>query len=175
MKCRDVLPLLSRFLDGELDSRQMRAVALHTTRCSQCETELRQLERLEDIIVEQVTRRAEEVDLAGMWTGIASRLEEVSPPWFARLRGWLDFSGLAFSWRPPAYAAAVALLVLIVFLLQPSAPRSEQIAAANLVDNSAILDSVESHVDSIALLSEPETNTMVLWVNDDVVAAGEIP
>ena len=28
-------------------------------------------------------------------------------------------------------------------------------------------DIVESHVGSVALVSEPETHTMVLWINDD--------
>jgi hypothetical protein len=34
------------------------------------------------------------------------------------------------------------------------------------VDNSAILESATDG-ESLSLLNEPETNTMVLWVNDD--------
>ena len=46
MTCREASNLLARFFDGELDAHQMRAVALHSTRCGTCETALRQLERL---------------------------------------------------------------------------------------------------------------------------------
>ena len=50
MNCRETRPLLPLFFDGELEARQMRAVALHSTRCIDCEGELRQLERLQDVV-----------------------------------------------------------------------------------------------------------------------------
>ena len=36
MNCRDTRPLLPLFFDGQLDPRQMRGVALHSTRCLEC-------------------------------------------------------------------------------------------------------------------------------------------
>jgi hypothetical protein len=41
------------------------------------------------------------------------------------------------------------------------------------IDNSAVLDSVQSSVDSVALVTEPETNTTLLWIMDDVGAVVE--
>jgi hypothetical protein len=40
-------------------------------------------------------------------------------------------------------------------------------------DNSAIVDSVQSNVQNVAFLREPETNTMVLWITDN--ASGSLP
>ena len=43
MTCREVEKLLDLFLDGELEARAMRAVALHVTRCAACEALLQRL------------------------------------------------------------------------------------------------------------------------------------
>ena len=41
------------------------------------------------------------------------------------------------------------------------------------IDNSAKLDSMQSSVDSVALVTEPETNTTMLWIMDDTAGAIE--
>jgi hypothetical protein len=162
MNCRESRPLLPLFLDGELE-------ALHSTRCTNCEGEIRRMERLQELISASVAARVEEIDLGEVWEGVAARIAPVSRSWSGRLQQrlseWRDeFPLMTRAWVPLSAAAAVA--VLAALLWQPHAKAPEQVAAA--VDNSAVVDSVQSNgVNSVAFLREPETNTMVLWITDN--------
>jgi hypothetical protein len=54
---------------------------------------------------------------------------------------------------------------------QPGAqPGPPQVAVA---DNATTIDSLDTDVDAVAVLSDPETRTMVLWVND--AQNGDLP
>jgi anti-sigma factor RsiW len=171
MTCREASNLLPLFFDGELDPRQMRAVALHGTRCQPCETELRRLERVQDLVSETINSAVDEIDLSNFWPGIedqlgavrVSRWERARERW--RLR-WRE-GELRWAVRIPLLAAAAAA-VLALFLfsraLQPGGgPDASQIVA---VDHSAQIESLDTDSDSVAVLNDPETSTTVLWVND---------
>jgi anti-sigma factor RsiW len=176
MTCREASNLLPLFFDGELDSRQMRAVALHGTRCSTCEVELRNLNRLQELISETVSAAADEVDFSDLWSAIEKQISAVRVPWRQRVRLWWEDRD-QWALRLPAFAAAalVAALALLLFgqrLQSPTQPEGAQIAA---VDNGASIDSLDTDVDSVAVLSDPETRTTVLWVNDDASSGGDTP
>ncbi|OFV90181.1 MAG: hypothetical protein A3J75_00480 [Acidobacteria bacterium RBG_16_68_9] len=168
MNCREAHPLLPLFFDGEIDARQLRGVALHSTRCPGCEQELQEFERLQDLVVDCVTARVDEVDLNQIWERVEPRVSTVSFPWNVRARSWWETRRSSWGWPAPALAAFAAA-VLLAFALWSGfgEPGRRQIADVAAIDNSASLDLVESHVGSLAVLSEPETNTMVLWVSDD--------
>lgn len=168
MNCREARSLLPLFLDGELDGRQLRNVALHSTRCPSCEHELQQLERLQDLVVGYVSTRVESADLSGIWAGVESRIAAVPVTWTTRLRAWWDAQ--ESGWWPVPAAAAVGMAALAAVYAWPGAtvhPPEQLAHEAPIIDNSASLDEVESHVGSVAVLSEPDTNTMVLWISDD--------
>jgi anti-sigma factor RsiW len=166
MNCRETRPLLPLFFDGELEARQMRAVALHSTRCPECEDELRHFERLQDAVVSHLAAMVDDVDLTQMWAGIAPRLESRAPTLGRRLRAWWDERELGWMVRGPAFAAAAAALLLTLALWQRSGTTAGP-EVASRVDNSAVLDSVQSSVDSLALVTDEETNTTLLWIMDD--------
>jgi hypothetical protein len=169
MSCRETRPLLPLFFDGELEARQMRAVALHSTRCSDCEDELRQLERLQEVVAAHVSALVDDVDLSQIWSGIAPRLDARAPSLPQRLRGWWEEQQFGWAVRGPALAAAALAIVIGVGMwLQRDEPRQQEIASR--VDNSAVLDSVQSSADSVALVTDAETNTTLLWVMDDAAA-----
>jgi hypothetical protein len=92
--------------------------------------------------------------------------------WEAREIGW---------WPAPAAAAfGMAALALVFWWPGSTEQPTAQVAQnAPIIDNSASLDEVESHVGSMAVLSEPETHTMVLWISDDAIDTpadfGELP
>jgi anti-sigma factor RsiW len=175
MTCREAANLLPLFFDGELDPRQMRAVALHSTRCTTCEQDLRQLERMQELISDNVSRAVEGLDFEQFWSTIERRLPAVREPWGARVREWWSATEHPWMLRLPAFAAAMAIAVVALVLftrgtqttVQPAAP---QLAAA---DNATTIDFLDSDVDSVAVLNDPETRTMVLWVND--VQTGDLP
>jgi anti-sigma factor RsiW len=166
MNCRETRPLLPLFFDGELEARQMRSVALHSTRCPECEQELRHFERVQDVVAAHISAMVDDVDLGQIWSGIAPRLESRTPSLARRLRAWWDEREFGWAVRGPAFAGAAAALLLALVVWQRSeTPPAPEIASR--VDNSAVLDSVQSNVDSLALVTDEETNTTLLWIMDD--------
>src|ERR1043165_7705648 len=81
MTCREAEKLLDLFLDGELEARAMRAVALHVTRCEPCEALLRGLERLQDVVADTISEAVADVDFTRFWPSIAGRAETVQRSW----------------------------------------------------------------------------------------------
>jgi anti-sigma factor RsiW len=177
MTCRDAAALLPLFFDGELDANQMRAVALHSTRCLDCETALRQLERLQDLVSVHVATAVDEVDLSSFWSDVERRLGPTSVSWRERLRAWWGERDTA--WAIPAWPALAAVGAAIAIGLALAArvqtptthPDAGQVATR---DNAAVLDSLDTDAPSVAVLSDPETRTMVLWVSDDD-SVGDVP
>ncbi len=190
MNCRETRPLLPLFFDGELEARQMRGVALHSTRCAECEAELRRLERVQEFVVSNVSAVVDEIDVMQVWRGIAPRLEAMPRPWHHRLREWWYAADAGWLARAPGYAVLAAAVVLALVIWQRNAGDTEREVAADeehavkavavlenpgqrrverisrRIDNSAVVDSMRSGVGSLAVLTEPETNTMVLWIDD---------
>ena len=176
--CREARPLLPLFFDGELEARQMRAVALHSTRCPECEHELRELEHLQEAVVAHVGALVDSVDVSQIWAGVAPRLAGRAPSWSERLAAWWEESRASWRVRGPAFAGLAAAALLAVVIVQRSGelpPAAKQVATARgpKIDNSAKLDSMQSSVDSVALVTEPETNTTMLWIMDDTTGAIE--
>ncbi len=79
--------------------------------------------------------------------------------------------------RLPAFAAAavIAALVLLLFGRTPQPnirPEASQVAA---VDNATSIESLETDLDSVAVINDPETRTTVLWVNDTGTGGEDTP
>ncbi len=175
MTCREVSNLLPLFFDGELDPRQMRMVALHSTRCTTCERDLRQLERVQELVSDNINTAVDEVDFESFWPGVQRRLSTTRQPWWPRLRAWMGDGEHTWMIRLPALAAAAIVAVLAFLLLtrapQPTtAPGASQLAA---VDNATSIESLDTDVDSVAVLNDPETRTTVLWVNDATLSGDQ--
>jgi len=175
MKCQDVDTLLPLFFDGELDSRRMRDVALHTARCRGCESQLRDLETVQAHLQQTVKVDLDTVDFSGLWTSIERRLPPPRDSFWQRLRARWDLLE-PWDWSPalPAAAAVAATAVAGFFLFsasEPTAvPQAERIAST---DYSSSVERLDTVFDSFALFSDPDTQTTVLWVGDE--APGEDP
>ena len=177
MSCREALSLLPLFFDGELDAHQMRAVALHSTRCASCEEELHRMERVQEVISAHVNAAIDEVDFGALWRGVDQRLGTVRVSWWTRARAWWSEGEHGWMIKVPAFAAAAAVVVL-GFLLWARTPQpttqsdASQVAS---VDNAASIESLDSDVDAVTVLNDPETRTTVLWVSDDTLSGGDTP
>ena len=176
MTCREALNLLPLFFDGELDANQMRAVALHSTRCGGCEDELRRMERVQEVISAQVTGAVDEVDFGALWRGIDQRLGTAQVSWWLRARAWWSEREPGWVIKVPAFATAAAV-ALLGFLLWTRTPPTTQPDASLLasVDNAASIESLDSNADAVTVLNDAETRTTVIWVSDDTPAGGETP
>ncbi|MFQ5664984.1 MAG: anti-sigma factor family protein [Candidatus Binatia bacterium] len=177
MTCRDALNLLPLFFDGELDAHQMRAVALHSTRCDHCEIELRHLERVQELVSAQIHAAVEEVDCTALWPAIDRRLGTIRVSWGTRLRAWWSAQEHAWFIQAPALAAvaALAVLALLVFARAPHSTTHPEASRVAAVDDAALINSLDADVDSVAVLNDPETHTTVLWVSDDSSMGGVAP
>jgi anti-sigma factor RsiW len=201
MNCPEISPLVPRFFDGELEGRQMRAVALHVTRCAECEQELRQLEGLQAILGAAIAERIDAIDMSRIWARVATRIEEKPQSWWERLtsRGFgFEMPAFASAWPAFAGAAAVAVLTFGVWnyqtgdvTSQPQAARpgtaafqtaelgesdvaEEIIDSPDDVDPDSLVNSAvfDSIVGSVRELTvDPETGTAVVWVSD----SGDMP
>ena len=151
--------------------RVSRRTALHSTRCPDCEGELRQLEHLQDAVASHIAAVIDDLDISQVWGGIAPRLAARVPSLRDRLRAWWDERDLGWMVRGPVFAAVAAAIMLAfaVWLRLDNPALTHEIASR--IDNSAVLDSVQSSVDSVALVTDAETNTTLLWVMDDSAAA----
>jgi hypothetical protein len=173
MTCRETRPLLPLFFDGELEARQMRSVALHSTRCTACEEELRELEHLQEAVMSHVAALVDEVDLRQVWAGVAPRLAPRALSLAARGRAWWEEHRPGWSVRGPAFAAVAIAALLTLVAVQPATQTAKPLPVPLAkIDNSAKLDSMQSSVDSVALVTDAETNTTLLWIMDD--AAGTV-
>lgn len=171
--CRETRPLLPLFFDGELEARQMRAVALHSTRCPDCEHDLRELEHLQDALAAHVGALVDGIDLNQVWAAVEPRLRGSAPSLAERWRTWWEEHGAGWRLRGPAFGGLLAAAALALVILQPGdgGPAAPVVArpAADKIDNSAKVDSMQSSVDSVALVTDAETNTTLLWIMDDAV------
>lgn len=169
MTCREASNLLPLFLDGELDSRQMRSVALHSMRCSACELELKEMEHLQDLVGNTIRGQVAEIDLAALWPAVESRIGQVQLPWARRLRArWEDIQA-ELDMRLPAFAAAAALaaLAMVWYARQPNLPQlleSQQFASNDAASSVERLDTI---YDSVSFFSDPKTDVSVLWVSNE--------
>lgn len=166
MSCRDARPLLALWFDDELDPRLMRQVTLHTARCSSCLDELESLRRGQELVAEYVRREVESADLGQVWRAVSARLPDAPSP---RYRRWADLGLFREEqrWRLPALAAAAIVLLALTFAWSGGSQQTEM----QVADRRAVLDAVETRVDALALLGQPENHTLVLWVADKEPAA----
>ena len=174
MNCREASNLLPLFLDGELDSRQMRSVALHSMRCRACELDLKEMDHLQDLVGNTVRDRVAEMDLSSLWSAVEQRIGDVKPSWSSRLRArWEDIQ-TELDMRLPAFAAAAAIaaLAMVWYARQPNlgAPlESQQIASSSSIER------LDTSFDSVSFFNDPESDLSVLWVSDESPTLESLP
>lgn len=171
MTCHDVDTLLPLFFDGELDAGRMRSVALHTARCAGCESQLRALELIQTNLQQDVSATLETIDFGSMWSDVERRLPAERTATWQRLRArWEMFVD---AWEIPVAlpAAAVAALALLSFYFftsaGPTTPTAQDILAST--DYASSVERLDTVFDSVAIFSDPDTQTTVLWVGDETL------
>ena len=188
MKCPEIAPLVPRFFDGELDGSLMRKIALHVTRCADCERDLRGLEKLQGLVAAHFAAEVESIDVSSIWTTVSAQIEERPRSWRQRLESWWDDLEILspFTVWPAVAAAAAVFLAINLWTGDPTGSNAglagsgdveiaEQVAKVaqnpllqhgmeEIDDNSAVFESIVGGVDM--LMVEPETQTAVIWIDD---------
>lgn len=174
MTCQDAESLLPLFFDGELDSRRMREVAVHATRCPSCEGSLRELESIQNHLQSMLAEEVDAVDLSGLWPAIEGRLPPPRAALWQRLRLWWEEHeeprwGLALP-ATAAVATIAALALFASFRIEPIvSPDASRVASTDYLPG---IDRLETSFESVAVFSDPDTRTTVLWIGDEMLDAG---
>ena len=157
--CEDFARRFDGFLDGEMDSHAMRAMALHASRCPTCGGDVERAETLQGVLVRGVQSELDRLDTSGLWSAIEARLEPPRGTLHERFREYVAerrwFAPL------PALTLGGALVALLAALLWPvSAPSGPTLVA----DNHAQIERIESNSPHVAVWSEPTEHTTAIWV-----------
>ena len=194
-QCDDIAPLLSAYNDAELSPAQTEQLTHHLDRCEHCKDTLldyivlgHHLRMATQPPALEGFAEAVQARIVGTRRPLRKRLRFVLGEW---RDAWL--TGVAVG--SAALAVAIWALVLLapatvrswLLHLNPSVNQSDiahnhhpstsppaasvEDALSNQFaspDSEAVISRLEAKPDSVALWSEPDTKTTVIWLNDDV-------
>ncbi|MGH7865795.1 MAG: anti-sigma factor family protein [Candidatus Binataceae bacterium] len=185
--CSEISLMLGAFEDGELEPHEMQEVARHLAECRACEIELAGYAR----VGRELRDLGVEPELSGFSAAVISRIGENESPVRAQIGRALGRIREEFSSALPTAALAAAVAIFTAVILTPYAAKfldrslpgaqsaqlrdsaelaSQEVAAAASRLSSAVHDShtvisqLEARSPSIAVWSEPRTDTTVIWL-----------
>jgi len=148
--CSRVASLLEKYADGALSQDETAFVKGHLKGCQRCRKELDELLAIREHLREAVQAEVADAPLAGIWEGVAERLE--APTVMERIWWWVK--ALVFPVRPLkalAWGAALVVLFLVTLplLTAPPTPR-------------VVVESVES--EHPIMIFQGEGETTIVWL-----------
>ena len=158
--CEDFARRFDGFLDGEMDAHSLRALALHAGQCRTCSDELERAERLQQRLFDAVQQEVDRLEPSKLWQRIEAQLEVGSSSLGLRLRESLR----RFASPLPALALGGALAALIAAVLWPASRNPVSPESAQIADNHAQIERIESNASHVAVWSEPAEHTTAIWV-----------
>jgi anti-sigma factor RsiW len=181
--CSEIELLLGAFEDGELEPNEMQSVAFHLARCEACTRTLSAYSALG-----RELRAATPVpELPGFSMAVIARIDNLPNPLSARIARFFgrgaDFIGSQIAWGSAAAAVAILTVVLATpyaeRLASRNAPTRAEVAAladrsaivpnpqdVAATDSHAVISRLESQTPSVAVWSEPRSDTTVIWLPD---------
>ncbi len=183
-RCDEIGPLLGAFDDGELEPHEMQEIARHLAQCAACERELAENVALGRRLRDTLGAPAPE----GFAEAVQMRIRQLAPPLYVRIGRRLEASREQIMAALAIAGAGLATAALTAVLLAPyasrmvaryapqatiSAPAERAESAlgpklAAVAENSsrAIISRLEANSPSVAVWSEPKTETTVIWIPD---------
>jgi anti-sigma factor RsiW len=148
--CSHMASLLEKYVDGELRPEERASVEEHVKGCHRCYRELEELTALRSRLQEAVEAGVADAPLAGIWEGVADRLE--TPTIMEQM--WWEFKSLFSSFRPRtalAWGGAIVILFLLIFpfVTSPPTPR-------------VVVESVES--EHPVMIFQGDDKMIVVWL-----------
>jgi anti-sigma factor RsiW len=160
-RCSSISKLLEKYFDQEVTDKERSFVESHLQDCSNCQSELRSMGRLKDLVKAPIEEAVQEEDFHWVWQKVQRgiQLRERSN-WWESLRSWLDLSPL-FRKRVliPVAATIAALLIAAQLLFKEfsSYPRPSGVEyIESQTHNVMIYESEKAKVTVIWLFEEPE-------------------
>jgi anti-sigma factor RsiW len=186
-QCSEIAPLLGAFEDSELQPHEMQEVARHLASCEACEEALAGYSTVGRLLRDAAPVPA----LDGFAMAVQARIERLRPPLRVRFGRWFETQRERFgSAAAMAFAMAVVALLTVVItsplarniiagsqvtqvaqrnsraLAQDKAKLPEALASAASSQPSTIISKLETSNPDVAVWSEPNQNTTVIWLPD---------
>src|SRR5262245_39265891 len=162
MTCADVTELLDAFVDAELPPPMLLAVARHAAACTPCDTEVRQLAALHEVVDQASRAAAERVDLSGVWPAVEGRIERIDTrrAFGRRLRS------------APMWGAALAMAAGALFWLRGTEPETARSVARTATrPNHAVIERIDSN-GPFELRRDRKSGTTLIMVSAADTAGG---
>jgi anti-sigma factor RsiW len=187
-ECSEISLLLGAFEDSELEPNEMQEVAYHLARCERCTAALSDFSTigrgLRDITPEPM--------LGGFAAAVISRIDALPQPLWVRIRrifsGKDSVLGTGFAWGTAAAAiAAITIVLTTPYAERYAATHLQPVASAVTHDiakaegdaasvaqavedpseeSEAVISRLETEIPSVAVWSEPRSDTTVIWLPD---------
>lgn len=191
--CSEIRPLLSAFGDGELAPAELLTVARHLAGCATCEQEVTDFAALGNHLRTTIEASVSTLALDNFTASVQARIHQLRPSVWSRFGSWLQSVDERMSSTFSLASAVVAMAALTALILTPYAREytvgrtatvvasahvspvlpaaPAQLASASeenpvIADSKAIISRLESQNPSVAVWSEPRTDTTVIWLPD---------
>lgn len=134
MRCKKLIRILPKYVDGELPDKRSALVREHIRNCPDCAAEAKALEKMRSLLRTAGAVEAPEAYWETYWDRLEKKLPDEPLPFRIRSRMW---TAIAATFRQPAavgrVAAYVILLALLVYMVAPDqifkeAPKSGTLA-----------------------------------------------
>jgi len=186
-ECSQISLMLGAFDDQALEPHEYQEVARHLARCDNCTAELADYATLG----RELRTMFEGPALDGFAPAVMRRIESLPVPVGVRISRWFSRIGEELSGSLAMAGAAAAAAVITAFLVTPfaqtalhhparemarlerdatEAPAAMASAPADFAEaatnSHAVISRLESEFPSVAVWSEPQTDTTVIWLPD---------
>jgi anti-sigma factor RsiW len=173
MNCNDVSQLLDPFIDTELPPPMLLAVAKHAATCNPCDTAIRELTELRELVARDNAAAIDGLDFGNVWTAVEAGIDrhDAAQARARRIRSLPMWATMV--------AMAAGVLLWIVPPTQPTPAAGRHHAATQVAARTPLapaLPSIKQNVHAtyidrlksqraVDVRREPKGGTTVIWVN----------
>jgi hypothetical protein len=156
--CENIKKSIGPWLDGELGHSDAESVRAHLNACVGCAATCGQWEKIQSTLKDMLAAEAASVDFTSFWREVQGRIHG-RQAWHEIV---LDRCRAIFSTPRSAWAVPAIILLLLSFISVDSFWPGWRAGSAR--STFAVVDSIDAHGRSVALLREDETKTTVIWL-----------
>jgi anti-sigma factor RsiW len=184
--CSEIGLMLGAFEDSELEPHEMQEVAFHLARCDDCTVALAEISALG----RQLRTATQHPEPDGFKDSVMTRIEALPIPLTTRVGHWVGRINQRVAAGIAMGAAVAVAAVLTAIIVTPYAQRfahreipaqsiatvekaavraPDQLASAGAGlanDSHAVISRLESNIPNVAVWSEPQNDTTVIWLPD---------
>jgi hypothetical protein len=156
-RCSSVSKLLGKYLDQEVTDRERALVESHLLDCRVCQSDLKSMEELGNLVKAPVEEAVRKEDFQRVWQNVQRELRlRDEPSWWTSLRAWLGITlPLKRKVWIPAVVTALILVVIAVPLLFKKTPSYSALS---------VVEYVESPNYNVMVYESESSEVTIIWI-----------